>query len=141
MTQAGWRLAIATFSALALVAGSSAIACRPVPRVGASCPVARPFKPFDERLPAPRHAIAPAALLDALLVWYQDRGRARTLPGTGCPFAPTCSVYARTALRRYGPLGVILIVDRLIVREHPAAAAYYPTICVDHTTRLVDGVP
>ena len=58
-------------------------------------------------------------------------------------------VHARTraTLDTTGPtfvvflLGVILIVDRLIVREHVVAGAYYPAICVDHTTRLVDGVP
>jgi len=80
-------------------------------------------------------------MLDALVAWYQRDGRAPSMPGVGCPFAPTCSVYARTALRRYGPLAVILIVDRLIVREHPIAGAYYPAICIAHTTRLVDDVP
>jgi len=84
--------------------------------------------------------VAPDGILDALVAWYQHGG-ARTLPGVGCPFAPTCSAYARTALRRYGPVGLILIVDRLIVREHAVAGAYYPTICVANTTRLVDGVP
>jgi len=83
----------------------------------------------------------PDGILDGLVAWYQAHARARTLPGTGCPFAPTCSAYARTALRRYGPLGVILIFDRLFVREHAVAGAYYPTICVAHTTRLADGVP
>lgn len=131
-------------------------------RVGAHCTSERPFAPFDtarttstsltvsaasDATAAPssgedaRDPGGPDGILDALVSWYQAHARARTLPGTGCPFAPTCSVFARTALRRYGLLGVILIVDRLIVREHPVAGAYYPTICVAHTTRLSDGVP
>lgn len=89
----------------------------------------------------PHDHTEPDGLLDALVAWYQHHGRARTLPGTGCPFAPTCSAYARTALHRYGPLAVILIIDRLIVREHVVAGAYYPATCVAHTTRLVDDVP
>ena len=128
--------------AAAVVAGFAAAACQPVARVGAPCAGPRLFAPFDER-PAPQvdRADEPDGVLDAIVAWYQHHGRARTLPGVGCPFAPTCSVYARSALRRYGPLGLILIVDRLIVREHPIAGAYYPTICVARTTRLVDGVP
>jgi putative component of membrane protein insertase Oxa1/YidC/SpoIIIJ protein YidD len=127
--------------------------------VGAHCTSERPFAPFDAArstktatslnaavaVDADRAAMGdaggPDGILDALVAWYQVHARARTLPGTGCPFAPTCSAYARTALRRYGPLGVILIVDRLIVREHAVAGAYYPTTCVANTTRLVDGVP
>lgn len=100
------------------------------------------FGPFDA--PRSAHRMAPVAgdgLLDELVAWYQDHGRARSTPGGGCPFAPTCSAYARTALARYGPIAIVLIVDRLIVREHEAAAAYYPAVCVDHTTRLSDDVP
>jgi putative component of membrane protein insertase Oxa1/YidC/SpoIIIJ protein YidD len=59
----------------------------------------------------------------------------------GCPFAPTCSVYARTAVAHYGAAGLLFIVDRFLVREHPVAGAYYPTTCVDHTTRLADDLP
>ena len=125
----------------AVVASLAALACRPAPRVGAPCAVPPAFAPFDEHRAAPREPVVADGILDAAIAWYQDHGRARALPGVGCPFAPTCSAYARAALHRYGPLGVILIVDRLIVREHPVAAAYYPTICVEHTTRLVDGVP
>lgn len=126
--------------AVVLISGA-AIACRSAPRVAAPCTPARAFAPFDDARPVPHDTAAPAGILDAIIASYQAHGRARSLPGVGCPFAPTCSVYARAALRRYGPLGVLLIVDRLLVREHPAAAAYYPMICVDHTTRLVDDVP
>jgi putative component of membrane protein insertase Oxa1/YidC/SpoIIIJ protein YidD len=127
--------------AAAVVAGIATVACQPVARVGSHCASERPFAPFDHPPPTAPDAAPPDGILDAFVAWYQQHGRARTLPGVGCPFAPTCSAYARTALRRYGPIGVILIVDRLIVREHAVAGAYYPTICVAHTTRLVDGVP
>jgi putative component of membrane protein insertase Oxa1/YidC/SpoIIIJ protein YidD len=141
--------------AAAVVAGVATVACQPVARVGSHCAIERPFAPFDDRRPTTSQtavqgdpapsgasdAAAPDGVLDALVAWYQHHGRARTLPGIGCPFAPTCSAYARAALRRYGPLAVILIVDRLFVREHAVAGAYYPTICVAHTTRLVDDVP
>jgi putative component of membrane protein insertase Oxa1/YidC/SpoIIIJ protein YidD len=131
-----------------VVAGVAAAACQPVARVGAHCTSERPFAPFDVARSTAASAgvddaspAGPDGIVDGLVAWYQAHARARTLPGTGCPFAPTCSAYARTALRRYGPLGWILIVDRLFVREHAVAGAYYPTICVAHTTRLVDGVP
>lgn len=130
--------------AAALAASVAALACRPSVRVGAPCASAPTFAPFDDHLPVRsgrgEHA-EPDGVLDAIVAWYQDHGRARSLPGVGCPFAPTCSAYARAALQRYGPLAVILIVDRLLVREHVAAGAYYPAICVAHTTRLVDDVP
>jgi putative component of membrane protein insertase Oxa1/YidC/SpoIIIJ protein YidD len=113
-----------------------------VARVGAPCAGPRSFAPFDERSPPQIDRVqAPDGVLDALVAWYQRDGRARMPPGVGCPFAPTCSVYAREALHRYGPLAIVLIVDRLVVREHAVAGAYYPTICVARTTRLVDGVP
>jgi putative component of membrane protein insertase Oxa1/YidC/SpoIIIJ protein YidD len=80
-------------------------------------------------------------VLDGLVAWYQAHGRAPTLPGAGCPFTPTCSVYAREALARYGPLGLVLIADRLIVREHVFAPAYYPITCTSGTTRIADAVP
>jgi putative component of membrane protein insertase Oxa1/YidC/SpoIIIJ protein YidD len=125
--------------AVALLAGLAA-ACRPGVRVGSPCAVSPGFAPFDAPRRSPASA-APDGVLDTLVTWYQDHGRARSLPGVGCPFAPTCSAYARTALARYGPLAIVLIVDRLIVREHEVAGAYYPAVCVDHTTRLSDDVP
>jgi putative component of membrane protein insertase Oxa1/YidC/SpoIIIJ protein YidD len=130
--------------AVALVASVATLACRPSVHVGSPCASERAFAPFDDhrdRRPAPYDRSTPDGILDALVAWYQHHGRARTLPGVGCPFAPTCSVYARAALHRYGPIAVILIIDRLIVREHAVAGAYYPPICVDHTTRLIDDVP
>jgi putative component of membrane protein insertase Oxa1/YidC/SpoIIIJ protein YidD len=124
-----------------LLACGAAPACRPSVRVGSPCAGAPAFAPFDDHRRAPPEPAEPDGVLETLVAWYQHHGRARSLPGVGCPFAPTCSAYARAALQRYGPLAVILIVDRLIVREHAAAGAYYPAICVAHTTRLVDDVP
>jgi len=127
--------------ATALAASVAILACRPSVRVGAPCASTPAFAPFDDHRPVPRQPASPDGVLEAIVAWYQDHGRARSLPGVGCPFAPTCSAYARAALQRYGALAVILIVDRLLVREHVAAGAYYPAICVAHTTRLVDDVP
>jgi putative component of membrane protein insertase Oxa1/YidC/SpoIIIJ protein YidD len=131
------RLALA----VALVVVIASAACHPAVRVGAPCGSSQAFLPFDVPAATPPAAEAPHGVLEALVAWYQRDGRAPEMPGVGCPFAPTCSVYARTALRRYGPVAVVLIVDRLIVREHLIAGDYYPTRCVAHTTRLVDGVP
>ena len=127
-----------TFAVLAALASA---ACGAPVRVGAPCSSGPAFAPFDEPAPAAAGPDEPDGLLDSLVAWYQRDGRAPALAGVGCPFAPTCSSYARSALHRYGPLGLVLIVDRLIVREHALAAAYYPTICVAHTTRLVDVLP
>jgi putative component of membrane protein insertase Oxa1/YidC/SpoIIIJ protein YidD len=126
--------------AAALLALLGLAACRPAVRVGAPCASAPSFAPFDQPRRAPPPAV-PDGLLDELVSWYQDHGRARGLPGVGCPFAPTCPVYARAALERYGPIALVLIVDRLLVREHAAAGSYYPAVCVAHTTRLSDDVP
>ena len=125
----------------ALVAAVVLASCAAPVRVGAPCRGAAAFAPFDTPRPPAARELLPTGALDQLVVWYQHGGRAAAPPGVGCPFAPTCSVYARQALERYGPLGVIAIVDRLLVREHPLAGAYYPPICVDHTLRLSDALP
>jgi putative component of membrane protein insertase Oxa1/YidC/SpoIIIJ protein YidD len=122
---------------VALVAAS----CRPPPRVRAHCTGDRAFLPFDAPRAAPPPQRRSTGVLDALVAWYQRDGRAKTVPQGGCPFAPSCSVYARDAIARYGPLAIVLVIDRLIVREHVHASAYYPMICVDHATRLADEVP
>lgn len=128
----------AAWIAIALVAGCAP----PAVRVGAPCAAPTAFAPFDEPAKTAPAEPPPDGALDAIVAWYQAHGRSRDLPGVGCPFAPTCSVYARTALRDYGPLlGLVMIVDRLIVREHALAGAYYPAICVAHTVRLDDRVP
>jgi putative component of membrane protein insertase Oxa1/YidC/SpoIIIJ protein YidD len=122
------------------VVGLALIACR-APRIGAPCSPPIAFAPWDQPRAPTAPPPPPDGLLDRAVAWYQRSARATQLPGVGCPFAPTCSVYARRALHAYGPFGLALIVDRLIVRENPLAAAYYPVVCVDHTTRLDDALP
>jgi putative component of membrane protein insertase Oxa1/YidC/SpoIIIJ protein YidD len=113
--------------------------CAPGIRIGEPCREPA-FAPFDGAEPHPAPELPATGVLDQVVLWYQHGGRAAAPPGVGCPFEPTCSVYARQALDRWGPLGVIAIIDRLIVREHPLAAAYYPPICVGHTVRLSDAL-
>jgi putative component of membrane protein insertase Oxa1/YidC/SpoIIIJ protein YidD len=115
------------------------VACTAPRRVGSPCGGEPAFTPFDEPAVAAPPA-PPDGVLDRFVAWYQAYGRARD-PG-GCRFAPTCSAYAREALPHYGPLvGLVMIVDRLIVREHAFATDYYPLTCVDHVTRLDDAIP
>ena len=123
-------------AALAAIALASCAAPR---RVGSPCGGDRAFAPFDQ--PAPVAATRPPeGVLDELVALYQEHGRARD-PG-GCRFAPTCSAYAREALASWGPIvGLLLIADRLFVRENAYASDYYPLTCVDHATRLDDAIP
>lgn len=127
--------------ALIVAAALGAASCHAPPRIGAPCAARPAFEPFDAPRPAASGRAHAHGLLDTFLAWYQDHGRAPVLPRGGCPFTPTCSAYARRSVRRYGALGLVLILDRLLVREHVFAPAYYPIACVDHTTRLVDDVP
>lgn len=107
-----------------------------------SSPCAAPgFAPWDA---APSRAAAPASpsgVADGLVAAYQRWLRRPTLPGAGCPFHPTCSAYARQVLDRWGPLGLVLVFDRLFVREHAAAGARYPTACTGGHTRWHDPAP
>jgi putative component of membrane protein insertase Oxa1/YidC/SpoIIIJ protein YidD len=107
-----------------------------------SSPCAAPgFAPWDA---APSRAVAPTSpsgVADGLVAAYQRWLRRPTLPGAGCPFHPTCSAYARQVLDRWGPLGLVLVFDRLFVREHVAAGARYPTACTGGHTRWHDPAP
>jgi putative component of membrane protein insertase Oxa1/YidC/SpoIIIJ protein YidD len=78
---------------------------------------------------------------DGLIAWYQRALRRPELPGTGCPFYPSCSAFARQALDRWGVLGFVLIADRLFVREHPLAGASYPVHCDEQRALWDDPVP
>jgi putative component of membrane protein insertase Oxa1/YidC/SpoIIIJ protein YidD len=105
------------------------------------CAVRPAFAPWDERAPAPPVEVAPARdLADGLVALYQRRLRAPRRPGEGCLLRPTCSEFARIALDRWRVLGLVLIADRLFVREHLWMAGSYPPVC-DPPYGLSDPVP
>lgn len=121
--------------AVALAAGCGPAAtpdpCAPAPR----------FTPWDQPAPVSRAPDVAGGAGDALVRGYQRHLRRPELPGGGCPFAPTCSVYARDAIAAYGPLGLVLAIDRLLVREHAGLHGHYPVDCADGRERYVDPVP
>jgi putative component of membrane protein insertase Oxa1/YidC/SpoIIIJ protein YidD len=91
------------------------------------------YTPWDAQ---PAHGAAglssgedPAGPGDALVAFYQRRMRAPELPGAGCRFRPSCSTFAREAVRKWSLFGFVLIVDRLFVREHPFMDAAYLPYC------------
>jgi uncharacterized protein len=78
----------------------------------------------------------PLRVLDAAIWIYQKTvspALAVALPSCGCRFAPTCSHYAREALREHGLLrGVGLAVSRLVRCGpwHPGGIDPVPPRCV-----------
>jgi putative component of membrane protein insertase Oxa1/YidC/SpoIIIJ protein YidD len=106
-------------------------------------PCERPaaFPPWDEASPPAEAALPPTGLADALVGTYQQHLRRPELPGGGCPFAPSCSVYARHAIDAYGPFGLVLAIDRMLIREHLGLRGNYPVDCVDGQERYRDPVP
>lgn len=59
-------------------------------------------------------------LLDAALGLYQLL--ARPLMPPACRFAPSCSDYAREALRKRGPLAGLALAAKRVLRCHPLSA-------------------
>jgi len=133
---------ILSLTMLALVVVGGCASTTPPP--GSPCEVSRPFEPWDTAaVTAPPPPIAPAGgLADALLATYQ-RSLRRPEQGAagGCPFEPTCSHFARQAFDRYGLAGLLLVVDRLLIREHPLAGNSYVSTCVGGRVRWHDPVP
>lgn len=83
---------------------------------------------------------APAGAVERL--WRAYRARSDQ-DGAVCPYYPTCSGYARQALRTWGlPVGALLTVDRLL-REYPRMAQqdHYPVVTPHASPRLHDPVP
>jgi putative component of membrane protein insertase Oxa1/YidC/SpoIIIJ protein YidD len=81
---------------------------------------------------------------DLLIAFYQRHLRPMRLPGEGCRLRPTCSIFAREALRKWRLLGFILVADRLFIREHPFMDPGYVPLCALHPTGdggLDDQVP
>jgi putative component of membrane protein insertase Oxa1/YidC/SpoIIIJ protein YidD len=126
----------------ALVAAVAVATACSAPSRPSPCEPAPAFAPWDAVAPASEHRVdPPEGAADGLLAIYQRHLRRPALPGEGCPFHPSCSVFAREAVHRWGVLGLILIVDRLIIREHARASASYPPICRGGRTRWHDPVP
>ena len=82
-------------------------------------------------------------LPDSFVSFYQRHlTRPRSSRRGFCPFVPTCSVYARAAMQRYGELaGLFLSLDRLLIREPAGGHGAYPTVCVDGIEMHYDPVP
>jgi len=59
----------------------------------------------------------PARVVDALLWLYHVT--ISPLLGSSCRFAPSCSVYARDAVRRYGVMRGGWLAVRRLARCHP----------------------
>jgi putative component of membrane protein insertase Oxa1/YidC/SpoIIIJ protein YidD len=143
------RLAAATLSLVSSVCVGLG-ACGGA-RLESPCTAGPAFAPFDLHLTPARRAPdadddasaaeggAARGVADGLVGWYQRLLRRPELPGAGCPFYPSCSVFARRALDRWGVFALVLIADRLFVREHPWAGASYPVHCdPDHQRGLWD---
>jgi putative component of membrane protein insertase Oxa1/YidC/SpoIIIJ protein YidD len=80
-------------------------------------------------------------LVEAAYHWY--RTRVSPNDGARCPFYPTCSGYAVTAVRKRGmAVGALLAIDRLL-REYPWMDDFdhYPIVMPHDTPRLSDPVP
>jgi len=109
---------------------------------GSPCGPGRAFTPWDAP-PAGEHDGAEPATTSAgvMIGVYQKYLRRPSLPDEGCPFEPTCSVYAQGAMGAYGAAGLLLVFDRLLIREHPLAGINYQETCVDGRWRWRDPVP
>ena len=112
-----------------------------------ACPVVKPFAPWDASRPSPAPSATrktPDEPFAALIGFYQRNMRSPKLPGEGCRLRPTCSVYGRQSLERWRALGVLLLADRLLVREHAfMVGSYLPSCAVDADgdSGLYDPVP
>ncbi len=89
------------------------------------------------RVPAARSPSLPARVLDGAVRGYQRHVSAHD--GPHCLLYPTCSAYARQALRKDGALmGTLLTLDRLVQEAEVLARA--PLIRVHGHTRGYDPV-
>lgn len=83
-------------------------------------------------------------LPDRLLAIYQRSLRRPARPGWGCRLRPSCSAFARQALQKWRAAGLILVADRLFVREHALMDRSYLPACAiaaNDDEGLLDPVP
>lgn len=85
----------------------------------------------------------PDGIADSFLGAYQKYLRRPSFGDCGaCAFEPSCSIFARQAVRRYSLVGgLALTLDRLFIRELARADSYYPKTCVDGHERFYDPIP
>ena len=109
------------------------VGCVPRTHPLLSCPTLTAFAPWDAARGAEANPDrAPGGLFAGLIGFYQRRMRPPKLPEQGCRLRPTCSAYGRQSLDRWRGLGVLLIADRLVVREHAfMTGSYLPTCALD----------
>lgn len=126
---------------LAALALSTACSHGAIP--GSPCTAGRSFEPWDQVSEAVTTSDVPTdgGAAGSLIAFYQTHLRRPTLPGEDCPFQPTCSNFAQQALGRHGVVGLLLVVDRLLVREHPFGAINYEGTCEHGRWRWRDPVP
>lgn len=92
---------------------------------------------FREAEPPAEPASLAARMLEAPVRFYQRRISPHD--GPRCPLYPTCSDYARQALRRHGAvMGTLMTVDRLV--QEPEIHARAPRIRVHGHLRGYDPI-
>ncbi len=69
---------------------------------------------------------APGGAADGLVALYQRHLRRPHVKGSGCRLRPTCSAFAREAIAKWRLGAVVLVADRLFVREHALMRSYLP---------------
>jgi putative component of membrane protein insertase Oxa1/YidC/SpoIIIJ protein YidD len=57
-----------------------------------------------------------------------------------CPFYPTCSMFGFEAIRKYGFIGLLMLIDRLFFRDPTADEMHYEMIKVGDVYRYYDPV-
>lgn len=65
-------------------------------------------------------------LLDNSISFYQKNIAQRSIHR--CPFKTSCSVFAKTAISRYGIVGLAMFLDRYYFRENKFAFLHYKRI-------------
>ena len=119
--------------AASLMLAPLTVGCLPRTHPLLSCPTVKAFAPWDAaRSTGAKAERQPDGLFAGLIGFYQRRMRPPKLPEQGCRLRPTCSAYGRQSLDRWRVLGLVLIADRLVVREHAfMTGSYLPACALD----------